>query len=1524
MTPPIKPEQPDLTELANKLGSSYDYSQLESAIQGGAFAGNAQAESVARGLVMRQRALSQIPPAAPTDMTRAVPTPVPSTMSPSADIQQTIVEGVKDAAALSLMLSGIFEGNPNPQNNVKTLAAVARSFGVQTDMDARASAITQQFAHDLFFGYPKAPTIQDPAGKAAFDAVIKPITSIGAMYAQGWGTMRLLGWLTKLPAAAALAEQLPVRLKEIGAGAVIGGVIDAARPDGLSDPPGSMDVSGRLAAYLASKGLPDRAALGVSGMVTGGAFGGFMFGIAKGFQSAGDLRLAGKIADEDLPAMRQALTQAGVTLPQDASKFQVAKAITANLTKIAQNEKMASLTGDLFTRQQHIANEIFGTGEQATEDARVASGIFRNNPSGTSIVEGVTNPNAADEMAAKLGVKIVVNKVPRAPINGVPSYDLVISRPGYEYPAVSSLAGDAKRITKQMNSLGEAQAKNIQAAPTNESFLLADGTPVRGGFDLADVARRTKLQVPTVSGVTDITNAVKQRGNIVRMTIGGTAALPEITMELPNQITAEQFRAIGKSADAMRFAKVTVVFGDQSVELASPVGAQVQDAIAGLVKPTKLASSISGDQIKQFARTGVFNGQAAVLADGSPVSIVNKSGPLYTVQDPLTKANFRVHPSKITVLPTTLTNEFQPSNLFMDALPQGQQEAFAKLRANLAAGFGNPISKFTDLQKFANARGFFAFNGKAGAVTLQSAIDGESLAFKDMPSAIAHLRKVSGPMAELTPDEMSRWLGGSRNLGLVGGGGQPPMVGETLPPTVDMSFNHIAEQINGTGPGVGAALTPTRGLMLDLDRKSQGATELFRHFENIQSGTVGRNNFLAQWFDGSLPGIDKGVMPLAKIRSLAGANADAEKITSWLEVAKGGPEQAALEATMGTREIKAAQALRGWYDALFKRFGITADYIENYAPMWRQTQGKFGNLPSDIWSALGNDPKALPSAAKFFADYYRQGGIDIYDTDAFRVAASYLRAGAHNRFLSQPWQEAKDYAVLLNSDQRTKAYAQPFISFLLATRGAEFSYQRRMIGQTLQNIFEALPGTGVVDAKGVDKLTNYLLGVTYSSVLGMRPALAIRNAIQPMLMAWPIIPGGDYWNAVGRALTSEGKMQAMLDRAIDVKGPHFAHFDEAQASLPTFLQNANNAGMYLYNSADEFTRAVSYWTARTAAERALVDYAAAARAGLSDEGALAAKRALIRDSGMHIQEAPIQQEFLRRAVTDPQSAAGFAGKQFSDVTNFLYGRGMQSRWIRSVPGRLLGQFGTWSMWYIDYLRRVTGAMVRGGYTGDAVAFLGRHALANAAIIAGGAKLGVDLSRWVAYGSAFYSGGPAFTLVGALSDLMRGTGSLATGANDPQAEGRVKGALQTIGQTLPSYVPFYYAGRDAVRLKQAQTPAERLAYVLSTRPTAEQQTIDAYDIVTGRHLDSNPVQLGYPALQRMMNELAAGKQDNVVDLNQFYQSIQAQASPQPTSQSGSPHTGPAPAASPVAAKVPQPKPAPNEVVKPAEAPPIQQY
>lgn len=1450
-------------ELIKKLGPNFDYSSIERLRNSPAFAQLPQEmQDSINGLQKFGIDAASVANPAPRDRIGegAFPTP-PVTPTPPVDKFEDEAWSVVHMAApaAGAAIGGAMAGPPGAilgagagmlsqlvraYEQAKKGGSFEQALGQEQQRTAQTSS---EFMHQLTAGLWPSPQVPKEY-QAAFNTVVKPTTALMAVGLQGSLTFKAVGMLTKVPTVANVLEQLPQRLADVGQGATALGLVDAMRADGIPNDPSALDPSGYFAKKLASMGVPDRLALLASGSAVGGILGGSFLGIQRGMEWSRSINMARKLSPEALSSMQDALVRLGYTDVPGQSKVQILNRFVKAMGKVTHDEELAGLVSEQLSRESWVAQQLYGSAEIApeSEEARYTAALMRGHPGAVSVATNISDPSQVVAAQARLGLKMDMVTINRAKEGEPPAYDILMSRPKYEYPTFESAPRAIKRTTKIIADAASEAKRDLFAAQSEDVFVLPDGSTVRGGFSVDDLAKKIKPQAPVVDGVPRPDIGLKQAASMVNFTIKDN----KLVVDLPERLTQEQFEALGPAANVTRFEQVVLKRGARQVVLDGPLGQQVQDAATTLVKPTKQSSALSSDLINQFKQTGHFDGQAAVLADGTPVAIEKKSGDVFQVRDPLTRTSIKVHQDQITPLPTSLEGEMSPSNMFTRFLSPSEQQAFAQLRVGVQAGLAEPVEKYSQLAKFGNSRGFLVDELGRGKYRISSATDGQGVTVSNLKAGVEFIRKNTAPMPDLTPDVIKKVLGNANtSVGFVFPTGAPLRVGELIPIPHDAMVKALEDNINGTGPGIfQSALRPSRGLFLDLDKKH--GTQFYPLFENVQSRLTLRQNFQALWYDGEGGQLPNGITPLRKIIQIAGEDANQERLTDWLEAS----DKSVVEKMMTPGEKQAAPLLRKWYDGLFKEFGIEPDYVENYAPQLRLLAPQYGNNPGAL---VKENLTRLSKGFDFWADNYREGLLDVYDKDAFRVAMKYLNQGTSNRFMKEPMQQGVEYVSKLA--QVNEPLAKPMAYFLQAIRGQEFSEQRLALSQSIEDLFGRLPGVTKQSQKNAaDTFVSYIMGAIYTGTMGARPGMALRNIGNEMMMMWPIFPKS-FLESIPMALTRRGMEEAAADGAISYL-PSRAGAQEEIAGLPKMYQQMTEFGFHMYDSADEFSRSHVYWAARMQSQQALEEFAQKS-VGASEAQLAKLKANLVQDSGLHMFDKQVVDEFMRRALISPDMASRYAGKQASDVINFLYGRGMQPRWMRGIAGRLLGQFGTWSLWYLDYLKRTTTNIAENSGKFAAGTFLARHALANAAVMAGGASLGLEMGRWIVYPAVFYSGGPGFSVAQGLSSIARGFGSALEGADSKYAGVQIQEGTRLIESTMPSLIPFRYAARDALQVIKG-SPTERLAALLSVRVSPEAQAQRKLDLLLGR---TEPFASSQgDLLDRMLNSAAYGRPEALTE------------------------------------------------------------
>jgi hypothetical protein len=268
--------------------------------------------------------------------------------------------------------------------------------------------------------------------------------------------------------------------------------------------------------------------------------------------------------------------------------------------------------------------------------------------------------------------------------------------------------------------------------------------------------------------------------------------------------------------------------------------------------------------------------------------------------------------------------------------------------------------------------------------------------------------------------------------------------------------------------------------------------------------------------------------------------------------------------------------------------------------------------------------------------------------------------------------------------------------------------------------------------------------------------------------------------------------------------------------LVTFLRK----GTSWYKSTDDFNRIVAYQAQYMRA----MDEGAKVLSGKIDF------EKFLRTSKLDLQDeknGPLTKLVTRLLVEqrNPEAAAHAIADNFQRMSQFQYSRENAARILQSTPGRLFGQYGTWSASYLEFLR---GVKNRGSWENKAKV-VSRWIGANAAVYYGASELfGVDAARWVFFSPLSYTGGPAVGIaqnaaaVGTMAvqgklDLEKSweQGTFA-GTNDVDAVTRMQGGRLTKAPT--QFIPGFGAGRDVYKAVQEEEFGEAVKRFLNMPST----------------------------------------------------------------------------------------------------------
>ena len=371
------------------------------------------------------------------------------------------------------------------------------------------------------------------------------------------------------------------------------------------------------------------------------------------------------------------------------------------------------------------------------------------------------------------------------------------------------------------------------------------------------------------------------------------------------------------------------------------------------------------------------------------------------------------------------------------------------------------------------------------------------------------------------------------------------------------------------------------------------------------------------------------------------------------------------------------------------------------------------------------------------------------------------------------------------------------------------------------------------DPGRVEKLVLNLIGMGYMATIAGRIGLAARNLTQTIQTTWVLLGATDnlFLEAVGRSLTRKGRNKAIRAGAVRIKQSGLAVADDIAKVQPRPLRWMSNIGMKLYNTADEWNRVLAFHMGDMRATKAIGEYAKRIE-GHSGEFVKKAQRRMFKETGLFSFDQPTRNEFLRRLHNSgPEAASEFFGRHVAEFTQWIYGRGNQGKFQRNLFGRFLGQYGTWPAWYADFVHRTVRNLRAAGEPLEAMRFLSRLGMANAALYGATAVTGIELTKWAAVSSLSYTGGPGVEVVLGVRDMVRGAGGLLQHPEDKFSQSRIKEGLAVAKRAGKAFIPGRYMVEDFHRYLNARTPREKIAAALSTRQTREMTIQDQLDLLT---------------------------------------------------------------------------------------------
>lgn len=464
------------------------------------------------------------------------------------------------------------------------------------------------------------------------------------------------------------------------------------------------------------------------------------------------------------------------------------------------------------------------------------------------------------------------------------------------------------------------------------------------------------------------------------------------------------------------------------------------------------------------------------------------------------------------------------------------------------------------------------------------------------------------------------------------------------------------------------------------------------------------------------------------------------------------------------KEMEAAKNARDFLDGLSGEFGVNPlDMVAEYVPRMRQR-----NFDPDF---VKTQEFRAPDNLKPWFKEQRVGTLDPRETDLLKVLHGYLKAGAKEKFLTDAVKQARD---LINekiptseplgeyTDKEGAAAVSGNLKDIL-NRHLDFMLGRPDKSQTAVESFvrefrNALnDGVKSVNKKsprwlqlpelpeaGNDSVRKMML-LQYAGGLGFRAAMPIRH-LAAVLQSYPMLGEVPMMKGIGKAM-SKGSWDLADKFGVLSQDNNIGNMIAGDnPSLTGKLGQVATASMKPTKYAVNWSRVATFQGFLSKVTPAIKDYLEGPQTG-------ADVKKLLRDSGMHWLDPQQATKYVNlvKQGGDMGDVAGRAAADLTKLAQFSTTKGAQAGMYKYEVGRIFGQYGTWPMHYLEYLRRLTS----GGTMDSAerAKALSRAVLYHTAILKAGEAIGADTGNWVFGGPAAFGGSPNFNALRSVLPAM---------------------------------------------------------------------------------------------------------------------------------------------------------------------------
>lgn len=555
-----------------------------------------------------------------------------------------------------------------------------------------------------------------------------------------------------------------------------------------------------------------------------------------------------------------------------------------------------------------------------------------------------------------------------------------------------------------------------------------------------------------------------------------------------------------------------------------------------------------------------------------------------------------------------------------------------------------------------------------------------------------------------------------------------PVGGRRAPKTTDPLPTDFKEPLKGGVMLFSHFLRPFYPWVDDLAKK-HGLPNLYSAFDKLRSSSLE----MEKSYVGALHEIEKAF-------KRAGANVNTyshKKRVDLAEYMKFETPEMAAQLNLTSQDLKVASELRKVYDWGYSDIGVKAPFLDHYVA--RMTPD---TLDLDALRRMGKYTKA---DIDFFANHIRTQELDPTDRDIVSNMATYFRLGYKWKFMKDDLSAAAKIVDEQNArGEWVLGSYRPLLRRHLDYLRGQPDYTQRIVNGVLESAKEVYnEGVRKVNASLPEKmqleemtlpaqdiLGKYIL-FSYAGGLGFRPMAFIRDTLQLLTTTIGVL--GPRYLARGMETALKEKADAWhgaqkygwLLKENPLANLYSGGYEKLSPSRATALAETALTPLRWSNNSNRLIAGWGHYAKTMDALRENVG-----------EPQKAAKKI-----GLYYLEDGLQKRYLQeisQATPDKwDDLAMRISKDMVDFSQWNYRRGASPGVYKYALGRLFGQYGTWPLNYIEFLRHVLSR----GDAVDKTKAISQLALSQYAILYAGQSAGIDTGTWVGAEPMAYSGGP---------------------------------------------------------------------------------------------------------------------------------------------------------------------------------------